>query len=319
MRIAFTLGFVALACGLASPARAEPSIGVIVTGEGSVQPQLTAQITDWLSRHGHTVIASPLPPEAIPQLADCFVLERLTCAREIVETLAKSSSLLYARVDASNDRSGERSVTLTAYWFDKGHDAVAERKTCERCTPQSLRTTADEIMRKLIGGEGHVKLRSTPPAAHIRIDDQEIGVTPLDWDLPPGKHTIQMRLPGLTPASQDLVVVGGKTDLVTMQLTPPPEEPGQLWSRHVPLGIVITGGALIAAGGIMIVVDQDPGPREPPTIHNTEPAGVAMVIGGVVVAGAGAYLRWFRSGSKTSTPIAVFTSNTAYVGWTGQF
>lgn len=310
---------IAATCAFGSQARAG-DVGVIVTGDGSMQPQLAAQITDWLSRHGHTVVASPLPADAIPLLVDCFVLEKLACARNIVETRAKSASVVYAHVDAeSSDDDGTRQVTLTAYWFAKGHDAVAERRTCSRCNARSLRATADEIMTRLIGGEAHVKFRSTPPGARIVIDGQTIGVTPLDWELPPGKHSIQLDKDGFAPTARDIAIASGQTELVSVELARPPE-PVPLWLRHLPLGVLITGGALVATGGILIAIDEDAGgPAGPPTFRESAPLGAGLAIGGAVVAGAGAYLLWFRPARKTAAPVAVFTSDSAYVGWSGRF
>jgi hypothetical protein len=321
MRTPLTLALlIAALCAFSSPARAGGDVGVVVTGEGSVQPQLAAQIADWLSRHGHTVVASPLPADAIPLLVDCFVMEKLACARNIVETRAKSASVIYAHVDTeSNTDDGTRNVILTAYWFAKGQDAIGERTTCSQCTARSLRTTADEIMTKLVGAEGHVKFRSLPPGARIVIDGQPIGVTPLDWELPPGKHTIQMDKAGLAPASRDIIVASGQTELVSFELHPALPEESRLWSRHVPLGLLATGGAALISGGIFIAIDEDDDPSLGRRINDSARLGVGLAIGGAVVAGAGTYLLWFRSPSKTSTPVAVFTSDTAYLGWSGRF
>jgi hypothetical protein len=321
MRLTLVLGL-ALAALIAhrSPARADGDVGVIVTGEGSMQPQLAAQLADWLSRHGHTLVPSPLPSDAITALIDCVVIADRSCARDIVEKRAKSARMLFAQVDSKSAGSGTRDVTLTAYWFDKGHDAVAERKICQRCTAQSLRVTADEIMRKLVGsGDGQVKLKSNPMGARIVIDGQAIGVTPLDWDLPRGKHTIEMDKPGFIPASREVVVVTDQTEVVSLALAPAvAPERGIAWSRIAPLAMVIAGAGAIAAGGVMVAIDQDLGPSEPAVIRNTGPAGVALMIGGAVVSGAGAYLLWFHS-PKTSTPVAAITRDSAYVGWLGRF
>jgi len=319
MRIVIPL---ALLIALSSSARAGADVGVIVTGEGSMQPQLAAQIESWLSQHGHTLVPSPLPPEAVTALIDCFVIEDQGCARGIIEKHAKSASMVYVRLDTKNASNGTRDVTLAAYWYDKGHDAITERKTCQHCTDQAMRTAADEIMKKLAGGGavGHVKLKSVPPGARITIDGQAIGVTPLDWDLPPGKHTILMDKAPLQPASRDIVVASDKTELLTLELTPPDrgDEGGGL-PRIVPLGLLAAGGALLVTGVAMIAIDQDPVPSAPPTIRNTGPTGVGLAITGVVAGGVGAYLLWFRSPRKTSTPVAVLTSDTAYIGWLGQF
>jgi len=318
MRTAIIL---ALLIALGSPAYAGGDVGVIVTGEGAMQPQLRAQIESWLAQHGHTLVPSPLPSDAIPLLVDCIAMDDKGCARNIVEQHATTSSMVFARLDTKNNAtSGARDVTLTAYWLNKGHDAVGERKTCEHCTDQSLRTTADEVMKKLlIGDVGHVKLKSTPDGAKITIDGQAIGVTPLDWDLPPGKHTIQMDKAGLQPRSRDLVIVSNKTELFAMKLTPGDDEQAGSGSRLIPIGLLAVGGALIATGIAFIAIDQDPGPFEPPKIRNSAPTGTVLVAGGAAAAGIGAYLLWFRSPKTTSIPVAAFTRDTAYIGWLGRF
>ena len=322
MRLTLLLGLaLAALIALRSPARADGDVGVIVTGEGSMQPQLAAQLADWLSRHGHTLVPSPLPSDAITALIDCVVIADRSCARDIVEKRGKAARMLFAQVDSKNNAgSGTRDVTLTAYWFDRGHDAVAERKICQRCTVQSLRVTADEIMRKLVGsGDGQVKLKSNPTGARIVIDGQAIGVTPLDWDLPRGKHTIEMDKLGFVPASREVVVVSDQTDVVSLELAPAvAPDRGIAWSRIAPLAMVIAGAGAIAAGGVMVAIDQDAVPSEPAVIRNTAPTGVALMIGGAVVGGAGAYLLWFRS-PRTSTPVAAITSDSAYIGWLGRF
>lgn len=322
MRLSVAFGLaLSVLIALGSPARADGDVGVIVTGEGSVQPQLAAQIADWLSRHGHTLVPSPLPSDAITALIDCVVIADRTCARTIVEKRGKSTRMLFAQIDSKNDAGGgTRDVTLTAYWFDRGHDAIAERKVCQRCTVQSLRTTADEIMRKLVGsGDGHVKLKSNPAGARIVVDGQAIGVTPLDWDLPRGKHTIVMDKPGFTAASREVVVVSDQTDTVSLELVPAVSpERGMSWSRIVPVAMVISGGAAVVAGGVMVAIDQDLGPSEPKVIRNTGPGGVALMIGGAVVGAAGAYFLWLHS-PRASTPVAAITGDSAYVGWLGRF
>ncbi|HSS03422.1 MAG TPA: PEGA domain-containing protein [Kofleriaceae bacterium] len=323
MRTTFAFGLaLAVLIALRSPARADSGvgdIGVVVTGETSMQPQLTAQIGEWLSRHGHALVPSPLPPDAITQLVDCIVISDRKCAREIVEKRALTPRVVLAQLDSKNLGGGARDITVTAYWFDKGHDAVAERKTCERCTVQSLRVTADEILRKLLGsGDGHVKLKSSPPGARIIIDGQPIGVTPLDWDLPQGKHTIAMDKRGFVAASREIAVVTDRTDTLALDLAPVAGPEGRAsWKRIVPIAMVVAGGAAVVAGGVMVALDQDTGPNEPLVIRNTGPGGVALMISGAVVGGTGAFLLFRSSGS--SAPVATIGSGGAYVGWAGRF
>jgi PEGA domain len=325
MRIAITL---VLLAALGSPAHADGDLGVIVTGEGSMRPQLQAQLEGWLSQHGHTLVPSPLPPQAIAALADCFVRQDRGCARNIVEQRAKSTSMVYARIDIRNNKSnGTHDVTLTAYWFNKGHDAVTQSETCDRCTDQSLRTTADEIMKKLVGGDevGHIKFKSVPPGARITIDGQPIGVTPLDWDLPSGKHMVRMDKAGLEPESRELLVVSNRTDLFAMKLAlsarndRSDDHDDKPHPRTIPLGMLAAGGLLLGTGIVMFAIDEDPGLNRNKTYHNTAPAGFGLAIGGAMVSGLGAGWLLFRSSKAHSTPIAAVTSDSAYIGWLGRF
>ncbi len=304
----------------ATAARAGGDIGVVVTGEGSMQPQLAAQIEGWLSSHGHTLVASPLPPEAITALVDCFVLEDQRCARGVVEKRSRTKTVVYARVDAKTTSAG-RNVTLTAYWFDKSHETVAERRTCEQCTDQTLRTTADDIMKKLAGSGagdlGHAKFRSMPTGARVSIDGQAIGVTPLDWDIAAGKHTILFDKDGRRPESREVEIAIGKTENVDVTL----DVLGHVTheSKLIPIGVMGLGGALIATGGVLIAIHQDPGPNAPYMVHNTRGAGIGFAIGGAAVLGAGIYLYFFRHPDQDSAPVAAVTGDAGYIGWAGRF
>jgi hypothetical protein len=323
MRLALILGVL---IALGSTARAGSDVGIVVTGESWIQPQVAAQFEGWLTQHGHSV--TPLPSDALNALKQCFAsapTPDLSCASGIVDKLARPSSVIYAGIDARNATSGPPDLTLTAVWFDKGHEAIGRTQTCAHCTEQSLRTTADDLLKQLVGGSdpGHVKLKSAPPGATIKIDGKAIGVAPLDWDLPPGKHTIQMNKQGLRPASKDINVISNKSDLVVLTLTSDggDDEGGTRLPRWLPLAAVVGGGTAITTGVVLIAVDQEPSKVRTPRqyYYNTAPLGIGLTIGGVVAGGLGAYFLWFRSPKATSTPVATFTSDTAYIGWLGRF
>lgn len=305
---------------LAAPARADRSIGVVVTGESWMQPQLAAHVATWLSQHGHTPVSSTMSPDSLAALNDCFVLDDRRCARNVVEKAVRAPSVLYARVDSHSNGSDAPDLTLTAYFFNRGHDAIGQKTTCQRCTDPSLRTASDEILQKLVGGGdlGHLGLKSAPIGARITIDGSAIGVTPLDWDLPPGKHTIQMDLQGRKSSVRDHVVVSNKTDLIVMTLAP--EGPADPPSRTLPLALLIGGGAAAVAGAGLIAFSPKP-PTDPKQqfYYRTWPPGIAVAAGGAILAGVGAYLLWFRSPETSSAPVAAFTGDAAYVGWTGRF
>jgi hypothetical protein len=321
MRIAFTLGAL---LALGSTAHAGGDVGVVIAGESWMQPQLTAQIEGWLGQHGHSLVQ--LPPDALDSLKQCFATRDLGCARGIIEKLPKPTSVLYAGVDAKNATGNTPDVTLTAYWFDKGREAIAERQTCQHCTDQSLRTTADDVLKKLIGGAdpGHVKLKSAPPGATIKIDGQAIGVAPLDWDLTPGKHTIEMTTQGRKPASKDIIVTSNKSDLIVMTLTSDsPDNHDDTTgssglSPWIPRGIAIGGGAALAVGIGLYVLS--PGPDSMQRYYTSyKPPGIGIAIGGAAVGLIGVSWLLFWPPKAASAPIATFTSDSAYIGWLGRF
>ncbi len=150
-------------------ARAE-RVGVVVTGEATVQPQLAAQLERWLHDHGREVVPGPLDPGAINTMIDCFVLEDLGCARGVVDTRAKSNVVVFARAEATQNADGTRDVAVTGYWFQKDHDAIAERRVCERCNDESLHATIDELMHALVH-------EPPPPLEPAGSDMSEAGVT----------------------------------------------------------------------------------------------------------------------------------------------
>jgi hypothetical protein len=291
-----------------------------------MQPQLVAQIESWLTQHGHTLTPAALPPDAVNALNDCFVMGDQACAHGVVEKSSGASSVIYARVDAHSNGSDAPDLTLTAYWFDKGHDAIGEKTTCQRCTDQSLRTTAEAMLKKLVGGGdlGHVVLKSAPPGAKITIDGTPIGITPLDWDLPPGKHTIQMEAPGRATAIRDHVVVSNKSDLIVIPLaaTADDDRPGGS-SQILPLGLTIGGGAALATG-LALIVFTPKADAQHRYYYSTWQPGIAVAAAGAIAGGIGAYLLWFRSpetppAPPASTPVAAFTGDSGYVGWQGRF
>lgn len=311
---------VAIVLALAAPARADSNVGVVVTGESWMQPQLTSQIEAWLGQHGHTLVPSPLAPDAINALNDCFVMNDQGCARGVVEKQARSTSVLYARIDAHSNGSAAPDLTVTAYWFDRGHDAVGERTTCPRCTDIALRTTAEAILKKLVGGGelGHVHLKSAPPGATITIDGEAIGITPLDWDLPPGKHTIQMAKPGHKPGSRDLVVVSDKSDLVVLTLPVQDDEGTGALARTIPLAMVIGGGAALVTG-VGLIVFSPTADASHHYYYSTAEPGIGVAAAGAAIGAFGAYWLWFRSPRTTSAPVASVTRDAAYIGWLGRF
>src|SRR5512140_2114335 len=135
--------------GATASARAEEA-GVVVTGEATLQPQLAAHLEGWLRGHGHHLVASPLDPDAINTLIDCFVLNDESCARNVIDHASRSPTVVFARIEVHPSEDGTRDITLVAYWLHKNTmHASADRRTCEHCSEKEMRTTADELMTSL--------------------------------------------------------------------------------------------------------------------------------------------------------------------------
>lgn len=159
-------------------ARAEET-GVVVTGEATLQPQLAAQLEGWLRSHGHHLVASPLDPDAINTLIDCFVLNDESCARNVIDHASRSQNVVFARIEVHPSDDGTRDVTLVAYWLHKNTmHATADRRTCEKCTEKELRGTADDLMASLAHLAIPEGTHEETPAVHASPAPATEGGTP---------------------------------------------------------------------------------------------------------------------------------------------
>jgi hypothetical protein len=142
-----------------SAARAD--IGVVVTGEATLQPQLLSHLESWLKKRGFTVYSSALEPDAINTLIDCFVVEDLNCAKKVIEARAKSDTIIYARVDVAPADNGKRDISIVGYWVAKGHDTMAERRVCHGCSEKQMHEVVEDLM--LILG------KDPPTGSHVHV------------------------------------------------------------------------------------------------------------------------------------------------------
>lgn len=240
MRAAITL---AIMIGSALPAYAGNEAGVIVTGEGAMLPQTLAQIEGWLSHHGRPVIASPLPPDAISEMMNCFVLGHLNCARDIVDARAKSGTVIYVEVDPKR---GTRDLALTIYWFDKGRAAIGGRGACERCTNDVLSAVTNDLLTKLA--------REVAGAAGpVRTERTEVVAVPLtELAIKPRASRGRSRVLSLTTmaAGATAVIAGGI--LIAIDREPGRHAPAMIYtSAPAGAGISIAGAVVAGVGAYL--------------------------------------------------------------------
>jgi hypothetical protein len=271
-----------LACFVLAAATAHADIGVVVTGEATLQPQLASQLEGWLKERGHVVQPSSLEPDAINTLIDCFVIDDIGCARAVVDKRAKVQTILFARVEMTPNRSdGSRDIAISGYWLAKGHEALQERRTCKHCTEKQMRATADDLM---------LALAAEPPTG------------------PTGA------LPAAHAAAPATVAQAEPTSSPPPLMQPTDEQASS--SKALPIALTAVGGVALVGGVVMIATGGPPGPSDQ-FYRDYRTPGYVVGAAGVVALGVGVYL--LLRPSAHSAPVAAIGHDGAVFGWSGRF
>jgi PEGA domain len=122
------------------------------------------------------------------------------------------------------------------------------------------RAYVEKEVQRLAGRVAMVRITVNVPNAEIAVDDEKVGVSPLDHAVmvSQGKRKITATLNGKTPATKTLEVAGGDSAAVSLEIEqeaiapppPPPPPPPAEMRRRIPwVAWGITGG-LFAAWGV---------------------------------------------------------------------
>lgn len=290
-------------------------VGVVVAGDASVQPQFTAQLEDWLRRNGHTLVPSPLPPEALNKVIDCFVIEDVDCARQVVETQATAPAIVFAKLELAEAKTGMGDVTITAYWFDRGTDVVTKTRTCERCTELTMVAATDALMKELSESRnmGKIRITTTPGGARVTVDGQAVGIAPITVPLMIGEHTITVSHPSHVETTRTVTVTKGDITIVDVPLAPV-SAPAR---SKLPVVVMAAGGAALATG-ILLYVTSEEDTGEKFRYRDNRALGIGIGVVGVAAISVGAYMM-MRGGSSDSAPAVALVPGGAYVGWARTF
>lgn len=307
----------------AFPAAADPSVGVVVSGDEAVHSTGVTEVETWLSKRNFAISTGSLDQDGTLTLANCLAVADLACARGVVEKRSKSDSVVIIIANASGPKK-KRDIQLSAYWITKNHDVVSLQKMCNHCTKDVLPTTLDALMsdlsRLVPAMTGKVNVTSVPPGLLATIDNEAIGVTPIVHDVTPGPHKVSVTRDGQVVEERNVTVTVGETADVAIVAPekPKPKVKTQVIvrkSRVVPAVMLGVGLAAIATGAVMYEVGVPTGDK--PTYTDYRTPGYGVIGGGAAIAVVGTIL--FLRGGTTLGPTVGMTSSQTTIGWAGRF
>ena len=305
-----------------TPAHAdEDVVGVVVIGDISLQPRVTAYLEHWLESHHHSVLATPLSNDAVNTITNCLVLDDQKCARGVVDARSKSDAVLFARAEVGKDKS----IVINAYWFAKGHEAIGERRVCEHCIGENWHSAADLMMDALTAqtfGKGHLHVESDPSGMIVLFDNLEIGLTPLDRDVPAGHHRVDLTHDGHHVGKRMVQVDANDTTDVLIKAKPEAADTDHAGpssnSRVVPAIVLGSGILALGVGGVLLYYGGLGGNQQKFTYPDSTPIGIGVMAAGVGATIIGGVL-FFQAGQRSSAPVASVSHDGAYVGWITRF
>jgi hypothetical protein len=326
-RILCAAAIAALLVGSASLARADGAVLVV----GAASPRDRDIVVDAIQSAARA-LSLRFSAAAGRDAADASVacLHDQTPWSCIAPVIRGKDQLVIVEIDS--DRGGGAPMTrVTAHLLTAGAEAEScASRGCAVCNDQALKRTVGDLGRDLLqravarSGRTRLAVRSRPDRAQILLDGEPAGATEATLATYPGTHTIELRTPGYAAATREVIAVDGTTVDVAIPLQPEarrpdrgPGSPGAPPRSRLGPGLVIGAGvAAIVAGGLLIAFDQDPSPDQR-FYYDTAKYGVASLVAGGLVAGAGIYL-WLRPRASSAAAVAPVPGGAA-IGWIGRF
>lgn len=300
------------------------TVNVVATGDAELQANLSRTLESWLRGHGHTV-GAPLAPDVVSTLLNCMVMDDQGCARGVVEARASGDAVLFAQ--AMKSRTSNATV-LNVFWFIKGKEPVGMRRACEECTPDLMDSMVDEMLGMVLGvttaARGRLSVSSEPSGLTVLLDNENVGVTPLEREVAAGQHKVVLMHRGQQVGEKQVKITADVTAEIKIPVVLPRETSAPVRHGKSPLlgGLVMGLGGAALAAGIALYVTSEEDTGEKLYYRDTKPLGIGLTAGGAVVAGLGVWL-WLRARGgdeeATSAPVVSVTRTGGMLGWARAF
>jgi hypothetical protein len=313
--------------GVALPAVADPSVAVVVSGDEDVHSTGVTEVETWLSKRNFAISMGSLDKDGQLTLSNCLAIADLACAKGVVEKRSKADSVVVIIANSSGPKK-KRDLQLSAYWITKNHDVVSLQKMCSHCTKEVLPATLAALMAdlsKLVPAmTGKLKVTSTTDGMLAIVDNEAIGVTPVERDLAPGSHKVKIMRDTEVLDERDVTITAGEVAKVAVVVhdrpkpkAPPPPPPTVIVkkSRAVPTVMVGFGLAAVATGVVMYAKGGPSG--ESRTYTDFRTPGYFVLAGGGALAVVGAVL-FLRGGTSSGPTVGMLPGQTT-IGWAGRF
>ena len=271
--------------------------------------QVRAAMREPVERHG-------LAPMAFEELDRRLAATDITCttAKCLSDTarVLQATFLVGGRLTASEERRPpDWKLALWVYDAEGKATRATVEDRCQGCSLVQACVWAGKVTKRLLrqvkhARSGRLDIRSEPKGATVLVDGERVGATDMEFRVPPGIHTVEVRAEGHVPQSRRVQVK--PAEKVRMELTlepvdgpaPPPEERTSLLDpgvfKWVTLGAALAGigagAGLLAINGRQVCDGSDPDlpAFECDEQYSTVAPGVSLMVAGAALGGLAGYL-----------------------------
>ena len=295
---------------------------------------------------GNQIVASTFSANDVASLTRCMAeAQPWACMKPTLRGKGVQQ-LAVVSVDNQTSKDGSPLIVITEQVVAEELVApVGDKRYCDHCTDDVLGKLTSELTRDVLrdvatrGGRTVVSIKSVPRGARITFDQKLIGATDTSLSTYPGTHSLSLELEGYQLVNRSVDAADGKTADVNVALVPnagPGDHgPGDRspdtstsrggfggLPRYVPWLCVGAGGAAIATGIVLVVVDSKPS-ADPNSDHSryyysTRTPGIVTGIAGALTVGAGLYI-FHRQRVAGSIVTATAVPGGGAVQWTHAF